>query len=112
MALETFWGGLALAVLTALVWLAYTHPKSYERLYIPFAAIPLVALIVLGAFHLGHQLGWQGAEGGKPWKEPFSSGWAIGGLVGLSALNFLLVYMHQILGLVGTKDANGDTNKD
>lgn len=105
MALETFWGGLVLAVLTALGWIAYQHPKSYARIFPWLAGLMLVAVTGLGAFLIGHQLGWYDARDAidprptLPHVPPFDVNFLLGSIIAFGAVNVLFVFLHQILGL-------------
>lgn len=104
-ALETFWGGLALAALTGLGWLAYQHPKSYARIYPWLAGVGLVIMTVAGSFSIGHQIGWFDAVNSieprptLPHQPLFDINLLIGGIIAFASVNVLFVFMHQILGL-------------
>ena len=105
LAMEAFWGGLALAIISALCVIAYRHPRSYARLYPIIGAVQLAVLLAAGGFYLGHQHGWHDAAGVRvgedsfnSWVAPFDGGMALLILLASAAGNVILAYLHPILG--------------
>lgn len=44
--------GLVLAAIGALTWIAYKHPKGYERLYVPLSLVSVAIFSSVGAWDI------------------------------------------------------------
>jgi hypothetical protein len=95
--------GLALALISALVWLAYTHPRSYRRLYPALAGVALAVEIGAIGYYVGFINGANALRTASaalgPIDPPLELNWLIFGPVAFGAVNTFLVYLHPILGL-------------
>lgn len=58
--METFFGGIGLAALTALGVIAYRHPEAMRRIHIPLQLLTLVLVIVAGVrdITISNTYGW------------------------------------------------------
>lgn len=51
--METFLGGLALAAVSGLTYVAYRHPKGYHNLFPPVSILSVSAVLCLAAYNFG-----------------------------------------------------------
>ena len=66
---EEFIGAISFGALSAITWLAYKHPKGYQRLYIPLAIMLFVPVIGYLCWVNGVRYGFSalaGRTGGLP----------------------------------------------
>lgn len=106
--METFLGGIALAGVTALAWIAYNHPVGYKRLYRVLSWGGTIVFVSLLIFDVAYTVGWYAATDAArkavkdlpplPRQELFGFGWVLLIYVSMGAYLLILSFLHPILG--------------
>lgn len=93
--METFWGGLGVLVVSGMAWIAYQHPKAYDRIFYVLSGLCLAALLVLTGYLFGFNEGQANPAG----KYPFDMTFVVMVVVGVTVLNGALGLLYPALGL-------------